>query len=833
MQIRLLSPFQFYKANHIVEVEASWERYLVLSGTATYDLTGGIPLVPPAEKRQLVPASLVQDAGQNVLGLDDPKGGIIALGGGPGGSAVTAVNVTGPVKKTGTASAPVIGMDAATTTAAGCMTPTQVLALSATSAAIAGAAAAGGFATLGADGLLAAAQRPPGGGIAESYSVLGFGAVTTPTLAAGAVTGGAVAVQAYECNCVIARNNSGVMVEFNRGGGAVFYRVRPGEVLPIFGITDASQIAFRRRDYATTRDSQRVNVNLTFVNTSLAYPVVQLVGGTNSGTAYLAAPSQVCVGAELTNNYNKDILVKIGTGVTRLNRNQTMVVGVTNVNQISCVSPDSTGAAAMCINAYTARMPGAGAPAREYNRADILSPEATIPLGDMQNGPFDQPAGIADFAPFKRIKFKRKTISVWSTAAKTIITAGLSKANVNLAADQVYGSYGPVTQFGSATAPNVTFTTDTTASILSEDNTPTPIDVTGGAIHVTVQKAAPASGGFTAMNIDLFSSGTPSAPGADFHTLNVFSDLSGGMSGLNSYGSRSYGAGRFAAVGAGADMTAVTFARIRIAGATNTTVIPGDVSFVPPATGKASIVFTIDDNHGKAVWDAHRMLSPYGYPVVLYMSPASRMIGGGANTDGNPTIDNLIALQQRYGWQMASQDYFDGTVADVDRTPQQWLVESRKNLIMAAQLGFELDGMRDGSLYGGYSYFIDGPITKGCERLFATIRRFDNGPGTAGDGLAPFAFADTNPPGDPYSLRSYNMDTYIGSQTAQQCFDKMKAYVDQAVANKGIAIFSTHTGYSDGTIAAAVVMLAAYIRTLEVAGTAEVVTLQTLRNRQL
>ena len=666
-----------------------------------------------------------------------------------------------------------------------------------------------------------------GGGPSESYSVLGFGTVTTPASATG---GGVASPAATDCNCVIVRNNTGVMVEFNRNGGATFYRIRPGEVFPIFGITNANQIGFRRRDYATSRDSLRVAVNLTFANTSLTYPIVQLVAGTASGTAYQVAPTQACVGAELTNNYNKDILVKIGTGVSKLNRNQTIVVGVSNVNQISCVSPDSTGGAAMCVQAFTSRMPGAGAPAREYARSDILSPEATIPLGDMQNAPYDQPAGIADFAPFKRIKSKRKTISLWSTAAKTIITAGLSKANVNLATDQVYGSYGPVSQFGNATAPNVTFTTDTTASILSEDNTPTPIDVTAGAIHVTIQKAAPASGGFTAMNIDLFSTGTPSAPGADFHTLNVFSDLSGGMSGLNSYGSRSYGAGRFTAVGTGADMTAVTFARIRIAGATNMTVIPGDVSFVPPATGKASIVFTIDDNHGKAVWDAHRILSPYGYPVVLYLSPASRMIGGGANTDGNPTIDNLLALQQRYGWQMASQDYFDGTVSDADRTPQQWLVESRKNLIMAAQLGFDLDGMRDGSLYGGYNFGIDGPITKACQRLFATIRRFDNSPGTAGDGLAPFAFADTNPPGDPYNLRAYNMDTYVGSQTVQQCFDKMKAYVDQAVANEGIAIFSTHTGFSDGTIAAAVVMLAQYIRTLEVANLAEVVTLQQLRN---
>lgn len=74
MQIRLLSPFQFYKANQIVSLPMDWERYLIRNAQATYDLTGGTPYVPPGPVRKLVPASLVQDDKGVVLGTLGPRG---------------------------------------------------------------------------------------------------------------------------------------------------------------------------------------------------------------------------------------------------------------------------------------------------------------------------------------------------------------------------------------------------------------------------------------------------------------------------------------------------------------------------------------------------------------------------------------------------------------------------------------------------------------------------------------------------------------------------------------------------------------------------------------
>ena len=81
MQIRLLSPFQMYKANQIVSLAIDWERYLIRTGQATYDLTGGIPYAPPAAARKIVPASLVLDAAGAVLGIEGPGGSLIPVSG--------------------------------------------------------------------------------------------------------------------------------------------------------------------------------------------------------------------------------------------------------------------------------------------------------------------------------------------------------------------------------------------------------------------------------------------------------------------------------------------------------------------------------------------------------------------------------------------------------------------------------------------------------------------------------------------------------------------------------------------------------------------------------
>lgn len=80
MQIRLLQPFQMYKANQIVSLAMDWERYLILNGRATYDLVGGIAYVAPPVRRT-VPASLVLDVDGTVLGIEGANGSLIPVNG--------------------------------------------------------------------------------------------------------------------------------------------------------------------------------------------------------------------------------------------------------------------------------------------------------------------------------------------------------------------------------------------------------------------------------------------------------------------------------------------------------------------------------------------------------------------------------------------------------------------------------------------------------------------------------------------------------------------------------------------------------------------------------
>lgn len=126
------------------------------------------------------------------LGNNSDLFGNVPTGGGGGGGGVTAVNVTGPLTKSGSSTSPTIAIPAATTSAPGHMTAAHATAIDANTTAIATKAnasdlaakanasdvttalatkvntsalgVASGVATLGPDGLLLAAQRPASSG---------------------------------------------------------------------------------------------------------------------------------------------------------------------------------------------------------------------------------------------------------------------------------------------------------------------------------------------------------------------------------------------------------------------------------------------------------------------------------------------------------------------------------------------------------------------------------------------------------------------------------------------------------------------------------------------
>lgn len=763
------------------------------------------------------------------------KFAIVGVGGG-GGSGVSSITVNAPLNKTGTASVPILSLPAATTAQAGHMTTSQVAALSsalqavpiATTAQIGGIKPDGVTLTVDAQGIASAVG---GGGNSESYTVGAFSTVLTPTSAS---TANPVSPASATCNCLIVRNSrENVTIEFNISGGTMFWPIQPGEVFPIFGITNADQVGFRRADYLTSRDTQRTTIAYQPATTTSSYPVARSRTATPGNTGYTTLFAQATVGAELYNPSSIDLLVRIAGVSVELARFKTMRVDVANTNLISVSTATGSNQGALYVQAFTSKYPGAEAPKREYGIAEIVSPTARVPLGDMASNSSIEFSHPADSTPFKRYKYNRKSLSMWNLASSVNITSGLSKADValsSLAAGSVYPTNGPRAQFTGGTVPQITWAGATTESFTSTINATQGVDLTGGgAIHVALQKV---SGTATTLNIDLFSAGdssTPSNPGANYHTFDNAGDLGGGFIGLNSVFSRNFGVGRLTAVGTGADLSSIKFVRVRIAGSAGMIIIPSSVDYVKPTSNKNVVIFSIDDNHGGAAFNALSVLSPYGFPAVLYMSPTVVSVGGNAGTDGNVTIDNMLALQNKFGWQIASQDYF-GT--DQDRTPEQWISEQRKELILGQQLGFDLDGMRDGSLYGATNYPMNSEQLKVANRLWGSIRRFDNGTGSPGDGIPAFFFADTNPPGDPMNMRALNMDSWNSGTLAQQ-YTKLKSYYDRAkLQNSGIAHFATHTGWNDANIRGAMQQLITNdILPDVIAGTTEVLTMQQLRNR--
>lgn len=757
------------------------------------------------------------------------------LGGGGGGGGVSSISVLAPLNKAGTASVPILSMPAATTSQAGHMTTQQVAALGAalTAVPIATAAQIGGIrpdgVTITVDGA-GVASAAGGGATVEGYTVTGFGNVLTPTTASSGLGGIAAAAA---CNCLIVRNaRENVNIEFQINATGTWWPIQPGEEFPIFGITDASQVGFRRTDYLTSRDTQRTNVTYMTANTTLTYPVTRYRTLTPGNTGYTALGNLACVGVEMFNVGAIDIFIKVNTVVMVLERFKSLRLDVTNVSQISISTELGSPNGILLTNIFTARMPGGGAPKRVYGIAEVVSPTARTPLGDMVNNSLTQFSHPVDSTPFKRFDYsKRRSISFWNLASTVNISAGLTKADVNLntlPTGSIFPNNAPRAQFTQGTVPKLTFTAGTTESFTSTLNYSVGIDLTGCSIHAAVQKV---SGTTTLMAVDLFSTGDPLAPGADYHTINLSGDLSGGLMGTTTVYSRSFGPGVLGVVGAGADLTSIKFARVRITATAGTEIVPVGIDVIKPSSNKNAVILSIDDNHSLCAMYALETLGPLGFPCVLFMSPTVASVGGNAGTNGTLPPDSLLALQNRYGWQLASQDYF-GTDA-VDRTPDQWVADQRKELILGQQLGFDLEGMRDGSLYGAPNYPLNAEQLRAAARLWRSIRRFDNGAGTPSDAQVALPFVDTVLPGDPMNMRAMNMDSWTSGTQSEQ-YVKLKSYYTKAKAQGcgGITHYATHVGWVNGTLRAAMKQLLVDDILPDVqAGITEVITLKQLANR--
>ena len=852
MTIRLLTPYAQRPFNAITTFDASVEAGLIAAGKASADLTGGVRYFAP--RPGLVLQSKQVAVGTVSLNFEEqttvtlPEGQVLLITG--------AASTVGAASRVGTSDSWVIGAGALPAigpyagaqniliqcTTGSIVVSTQDASLSQVggggpttlTGAVTGSGTGTFATTLDPASLDAAALAlgfQHGGGSGESYSVLGFGSVQTPTTASSGL-GGICA--AAVCNCLIVRNSrENVNIEFQINATGTWWPIQPGEEFPIFGITDASQVGFRRTDYLTSRDTQRTTVTYMTANTTLTYPVTRYRTLTPGNTGFTPLGNLACVGVEMFNAGAIDIFVKNGTVVMVLERFKSLRLDVANINQVSISTELGSPVGILMTAIYTTRVPGAGAPRRVYGIAEVISPTARTPLGDMVSNSLTQFSHPVDSTPFKRFDYsKRRSISFWNLASTVNISAGLTKADVNLntlPAGSIFPNNGPRDDFTQGTVPVLTFTAGTAESFTSTLNNMAGVDLTGCSIHASLQKV---SGTHTLFAVDLFSTGDPLAPGADYHSIGLNSDLStGGMVATTSVFGRAFGPGVLNVVGAGADLTSIKFARVRVTASAGAQIIPVGIDVIKPNSTKNAVILSIDDNHGLSALYALETLAPLGFPCVLYMSPTIKSVGGNAGVNGTLSIDNLLALQDRYGWQLGSQDYF-GTDT-VDRTPEQWVADQRKELILGQQLGFDLDGMRDGSLYGATNYPLNAEQLKAVSRLWRSVRRFDNGAGTPSDAQIALPFADTVLPGDPMNMRAMNMDSWISGTQAEQ-YVKLKSYYTKAKAQTcgGISHYATHTGWANTNLRAAMKQLLTDDILPDVqAGITEVVTMRQLANR--
>ena len=178
---------------------------------------------------------------------------------------------------------------------------------------------------------------------------------------------------------------------------------------------------------------------------------------------------------------------------------------------------------------------------------------------------------------------------MFNFVANLNVSSGITKTDVAPPAGAVYATNGPRSgSNGGFTIPQLVWNGATSEWFTSKINAGAPIDTTGGHIFVSVKRLSNTFA-TSASALDLFSEGDPAAPGANYHTINLIGD-GGGYEGMNTEFGKGYGISKFSAVGTGANLTAITFARMRITTATGTTLYPVSIDFVKPAAAKTSVI---------------------------------------------------------------------------------------------------------------------------------------------------------------------------------------------------------------------------------------------------
>ncbi len=647
--------------------------------------------------------------------------------------------------------------------------------------------------------------------------------VVSVTLPAIATAGTPTLFPAQACTELQVDNDTGTALEYTRDGGVSWAALLPGMARRIVGLSDASQVGWRRRDFALASASlsnRSLTVNGWAITSSevFAYLKTLQVPITNGGGG-ATLPTNAVQGVEIINTSAKDIVVRspitAASGV-RLRVGQTWVLaGLSNTNQVNLRPIDSVAdanAGYVTVECFSAGLPAS------FNlraTAEQLGDNTRIPIGELHY-PSQHPTVPAVYlgelaaGPRKTLHARGIKLADFSTVAALTSNAAAQCADM---------TDGEIYQGGSAieftqTAPGL-YTFGSAGFVCAAG-----VDLSNGRGMVRATLSMPigssrfdATNALSSLGLEIFSSGHAGAPPSDYHvatTLGSDPRIRFATTEKLMY-SFAFPIEKFVPVGAGASLETIRWARFRLqtnAAGNGAKFRPLAIEFVPKALSKAICVFSIDDFNRGAYLNMLPVLSRYGYPVTLYADAVRGM------SSTTLTASELAVLHHRHGWQVANQNYRVET--GVQENFEQILEQHSKYFLVMRSLGIQ--DIHDSSLGSAGTTNFRGDNFAALRRLHRSCALFLGG----AHANPPLGWAETVPFGDPHRIARINMSGFDPGTLLQ----RWKDHLDQAIAQKGLAYYGGHSEFnSPGEALTALPEFIEYVRAAELAGTVEVLTL--------
>jgi hypothetical protein len=301
------------------------------------------------------------------------------------------------------------------------------------------------------------------------------------------------------------------------------------------------------------------------------------------------------------------------------------------------------------------------------------------------------------------------------------------------------------------------------------------VDVTGHNVYLQLKViAGTAQANLGDLKVRLYSTATPDGNGANYHEANLnwpnYNTLR-----IGRWQTLAVPIGRFAAVGTGAALTAITHAGVDITATTAAaTVLIGKVFAAPQVLSKGVAVIGFDDCRADTWTDAAKYMIPRGIPGVLYPGAIAAVMRSSAD-QFQMAMSQITALQKYHGWQIASQAW--DTESPTDSLPEFAAKMSAMRSLYEAN-GWV--GGADGSYFSNVSFSSSRDAV--FEKSFRTMRSYTI-PSTSEmasmvGNVIPFA--------DPQNLHGLGVDT--GAHSAAD----LTGLAGRAATNKTAVIYVFH-----------------------------------------